>query len=145
MLFRNLELEDYHRGFIHLLSQLTTTGNITFEEFKKNFEQIEKLNNVHIVVIYYKDHIIGTGTLVIEPKFIHKCSYVGHIEDLVIDSKYRGKSLGKKMVEHLKNIAKEYHCYKIILNCSDDNITFYENCGFKKTNNQMAIYFEQKK
>lgn len=142
MLFRNLEIEDYNKGFIDLLSQLTTTGNISFEEFKKNFEHMKELNNIHhIVVICYKDRIIGTGTLVIEPKFIHKCSYVGHIEDIVIDNKYRGQNLGKKMVEHLKNIARQYNCYKIILNCSDNNVKFYENCGFKKTNNQMSIYF----
>jgi len=143
MLFRNLEIDDFYRGFIDLLSQLTTTGNISFEEFKRNFEQTQKHNNIYIIVIYDEkyDTIIGTGTLVIEPKFIHKCSYVGHIEDLVIDKKYRGQNLGKKMIDYLVNIAKNNSCYKTILNCSDNNVKFYENCGFKKTNNQMALYF----
>ena len=29
--------------------------------------------------------VIGCATLLIEPKFIHECSNVGHIEDVVID------------------------------------------------------------
>ena len=40
--------------------------------------------------------IVGTGTLLIERKVIHSCGLVGHIEDVVVHSDYRGLSLGKR-------------------------------------------------
>jgi glucosamine-phosphate N-acetyltransferase len=48
-----------------------------------------------------------------------------------------GKLLVKKCIEH----AKEMNCYKIILNCNENNMIFYEKQGFQKKENQMALYF----
>jgi glucosamine-phosphate N-acetyltransferase len=33
----------------------------------------------------------------------------------------------------LKELAVEKGCYKVILDCSDSNVSFYEKCGFSKT------------
>ena len=49
--------------------------------------------------------------------------------------------IGKNIVDYLINYAKEKGCYKAVLNCSNDNITFYEKCDLKLKSNQMAIYF----
>ena len=65
------------------VKQLTIVGNIDL--------------NHQIFVIENKDtnHIIGTLTILIEQKVIHNMGKVGHIEDVVIDNKYRGRGLGK--------------------------------------------------
>jgi ribosomal protein S18 acetylase RimI-like enzyme len=86
--------------------------------------------------------VVGAGTLLIEPKFIHACGSVGHIEDIVVKQAYRGKSLGKLVVDKLVEEAKQAGCYKVILDCSEQNILFYERCGFKQKEIQMARYFE---
>lgn len=31
-------------------------------------------------------------------------------------------------------------CYKVILDCSEDNVRFYERCGFVRKEVQMAAY-----
>ena len=50
--------------------------------------------------------------------------------DVIISEKYRGLGLGKKIIEELVKIGiNEFKCYKIILNCLDKNILFYEKCG----------------
>ena len=85
---------------------------------------------------------MGMGTLLIEYKIIHRFGKVGHIEDIIISKKYRGKGLGKFLVKNLMNIAEnDFHVYKVILNCSESNIPFYENCGLEKKENQMIKYF----
>jgi len=89
----------------------------------------------------YSNKIIGCGTIIIEPKFIHKCGSVAHIEDVCINPEYRSKGYGKKLIQLLIDISKNNNCYKVILNCNDENKSFYEKCGFNKTNNQMSIYF----
>ena len=34
--------------------------------------------------------------------------------------------------------AREAGCYKVILDCSDSNVKFYEKCGFQKKEVQMV-------
>lgn len=85
--------------------------------------------------------ILATAALLIERKLLRGGGLVGHIEDVVVDEKARGKRLGKLVVEKLSEIAKEQGCYKVILDCSEDNAGFYERCGFEKKEIQMARYF----
>ena len=74
---------DFYKNFTDLLSQLSTTGNITYQNF---LNVINSLNNNHLIyVIEDNNKIIASGTLLIENKFIHNCSKVGHIEDIVVD------------------------------------------------------------
>ena len=74
---------------------------------------------------------------------IYGCSNVAHIEDLIIDLKYRSQNIDKKIIDMLITFAKVNSCYKIILNCSEKNIGFYEKCGFTNTNNiEMSLYIK---
>ena len=52
----------------------------------------------------------------------------------------RGKKLGVKMMEALQRIGRQVGCYKVILDCSEDNVSFYTRCGFKQKEVQMAAY-----
>lgn len=76
---------------------------------------------------------------------------VGHIEDIVSLKEYRGNNFGKwylsvfdhlnaRIIEQLKHIADAVGCYKVILDCSDSNVPFYEKCGFEKKEVQMVVY-----
>lgn len=85
--------------------------------------------------------IIGCGTILIEPKFIHNCGNVAHIEDVCILPEYRAKGYGQLIIQLLIDVTKTNNCYKVILNCSEDKKLFYEKCGFKLSNIQMGIYF----
>lgn len=142
MEFRNLQINDYYNGYLDLLSQLTEVNkeNITFEKFS-NF--IKKLNDNHkIIVIIHENKIVANGTLLIEDKIIHGISKVGHIEDVVVDSESRGLGLGKKIVTYMTDLAKENNCYKVILNCKEENCGFYQKCGYVRKETEMVQYFE---
>ncbi|ARF10577.1 acetyltransferase GNAT family protein [Hokovirus HKV1] len=139
MLIRKLEKNDYHNNFLQLLSQLTIIdfNNITFEQFSKHFDKI----NSDIYVIILDNKVIGCGTLLIEQKFIHNLSSVGHIEDIVIDNNYRNKGYGKIIIEYLVLKAKNEGCYKVILDCDEKNVEFYKKCNFIEKGKEMALYF----
>ena len=49
------------------------------------------------------------------------------------------KGIASKLVKHILKEAKNNRCYKAILNCSDDNMGFYEKLGFYKNENEMRI------
>jgi glucosamine-phosphate N-acetyltransferase len=76
---------------------------------------------------------LGTATLIIQRNLTHEGKSYGHIENVVIDHKYKGNGLGRARVLKLLNIVWESNCYKITLDCSAENIPFYEKSGFERT------------
>ena len=121
---RPLHKSDYDGGIIELLSQLTmiSKDKISRENFNEYVELISKNDNqITIVVEDYTNHqcIVGVSTIFIEPKLIHNISFVGHIEDVVVDERYRGYGIGKMMITYLLNKGRASKCYKVILDCEE--------------------------
>jgi glucosamine-phosphate N-acetyltransferase len=143
MLIRPIIHYDLDHGYLDLLSQLTNLGN---GNFTSRLKEIQLNPNITILVAYDEtiNRVIGAGTIMIEPKMIHSCSNVAHIEDVIVDTKYISQNIGKKIIDMLITIAKVNSCYKIILNCSEKNIEFYEKCGFTNSNNnvEMSLYIK---
>lgn len=149
-IIRRLNKNDYNRGIIELLGQLTSISKdkIPENKFDEYVNVLSNNDNHFTIVVEYVDDtckstkIIGTATLLIEPKLIHDISRVGHIEDVVVDSNYRSHGIGKLMLDHLRNKAEVMDCYKVILDCDEKNVGFYTKCGFKQKGVEMAYYFE---
>ena len=98
--------------------------------------------NHQIIVFQEKEtgKLVASGTLFIEEKIIHNLGKVGHIEDIVVHQFYRKFGLGKKMIHLLTKCSEKEGCYKTILDCSEENVGFYEKCGYEKKGIQMAKY-----
>ena len=85
--------------------------------------------------------IVGSGTIIYEPKIIREGSYTGHIEDIITHENYRNNGISKIIIENLTQYGKEKGCYKIILDCTIELENFYIKSGFEKKGLQMAKYF----
>ena len=137
-IFRKLKVTDYDLGFFETLAFLTKVGEVTKQDFENQFRQMFPLRaDVYKIVVIYdvsKQRIVGSGSLVLEQKFIRQLGTAGHIEDIVVSEGYRGKHLGKRMIELLKKIATLNGCYKVILDCGQHNVGFYEKVGKQDTN-----------
>ncbi len=102
LVFRRLEEDDYEKGYLDILMQLTSVGDISKETFSQQFDLIRRNPDyVVIVVENLAGRIVATATLLIERKFIHQCSSVGHIEDVVVDKAYRDRKIGSRYVRCL--------------------------------------------
>jgi glucosamine-phosphate N-acetyltransferase len=137
MIIRKLELNDYDKGFLELLDQLSDTPKISKEEFENHLKDV----NSNIFVIEKDNVIVASGSLLIEKKIIHSGGKVGHMEDIVVHKANRGEKLGQIIVEHLIKFAKDEDCYKIIADCKDELLKFYNKTGFERRGLQIAIYF----
>jgi glucosamine-phosphate N-acetyltransferase len=113
----------------NLQQLLSPRGSEEWLSFEDMSEQTQ------IIVGMDGDKVVCTGTLVTIEKL--NGEIFGQIEDVVVHPDYRGKGFGILIVEELKKLA-QYH-YKIVLNCSKDNIPFYEKCGFKQAEVQMRL------
>ncbi|XP_055609187.1 probable glucosamine 6-phosphate N-acetyltransferase [Uranotaenia lowii] len=145
---RPLQSGDFHRGFLQILSQLTSVGDVTLAQFLNRFAQMRASGDYFVTVIVDSryDKIIGSATLVLEHKFIHGCSVRGRLEDVVVDDTYRGKQLGKLIVVTVSLLAARLGCYKMSLDCKDKLIPFYKSIGYMLepgNANTMNIRYEQ--
>ena len=142
-IFRKIRATDICKQHLRLLSKLSPSSeDITLSptEYTDYVEYINQRQETYYIVVIedpVKQIIVGSGTLMVEHKLLHDLGTVGHIEDVVIDDEYRGHGLGKQLMERLKNKAKEMGCYKLILNCKEENCGFYEKCGYSKNEIEM--------
>lgn len=141
-MLRKLSKNDYDNNYLLLLKQLT---NIEPDKITKDMFHtfVDSLNDKHQIFVIKEPNlhnIIGTITLLIEHKLIHNMGLVGHIEDVVVDSNFRGLGLSKSLINKAVEVAKNYGCYKVVLDCSDFNKPVYEKSGFTNNGNQMSLY-----
>lgn len=123
------------KQYLKLMNQFRLINDINETKFKEAYEYICKYSKIFVYKV--KNEIMGSITVLIEQKFIHNFSKVGHIEDVFIDKKARKKQIGTKLVQHCIEYCRINKCRKIILDCSDDVIKFYQKNGFKKKGNFM--------
>ncbi|CAG02340.1 unnamed protein product, partial [Tetraodon nigroviridis] len=131
-LLRPLCTADFNRGFFKVLSELTHTGDVTAEQFIKKFEHMKKTGDYYVVVVEDTNlaQIVATATLITEHKYIHACAKRGRVEEVVVSDVCRGKQLGKLLVSTLTLLSKKLNCYKVTLECSPQNMAFYQKFGF---------------
>jgi len=151
---RPLASTDISRSHFHVLSVLSPSPTPSDAAYQKHFDTLRAINSSShalnlpptyvVIAILNKptDQIVATGTVFMEHKFLRGLSLVGHIEDIAVDKTVQGKRLGLRVVTALTEISEALGAYKTILNCSVDNIPFYEKCGYKQKEREMARYKE---
>ena len=144
-LIRKLEINDYDKGYLSLISQLSNTiddNSLAF--FQTMYNQIHENKNHHIYVVedVSLKTIVGNVCLLVEPKFIHNGKSVGHIEDVVVLSTHRTMKIGRLMIDYMTTFMNDFNCYKFILDCDAKLEGFYNKCGYENKNIQMSLYFK---
>ena len=139
MEIRLLEKRDKDE-YLELINVFTREPKeITKEDFEKWYD-LSFGQNALIYVLLQEDKIVGTGKLLVEYKFNNNLTVAGHIEDIVIHNNYRKQGLGKNIIDELTNISIQSNCYKIILDCNEKCVNFYQNSGFRQKEIQMVKY-----
>jgi GNAT superfamily N-acetyltransferase len=137
MKFRKLEIQDYYHYKTLICSNIS-------ESYFKNFIN-NTLNKNHIIIVIVNNedtsnnHIIGSGTLLIEEKLTYGGCKMAHIENIFIDEKYRGFGYGIQLINKLIEVADTNKCYRVELNCDENLIKFYAKTQFKKYQTAMSL------
>jgi glucosamine-phosphate N-acetyltransferase len=108
------------------------------ELYEEIWETFISQSNVFSIVATHNGKVVGYGSVVIETKI--RGGKVGHIEDVVSHSEKRNKGLGKMITDKLFDIAKTNNCYKVSLQCQQQNIQFYEKCEYKRSGTTMQRF-----
>ena len=134
--FRNIIESDMKEVSI-LLNQLKEMdlSSINYNDAWNRFISNSSSNSI---VGIFEDKVVAYGSIVVENKI--RGEVAGHIEDIVVDDRVRGKMLGVKLVKELVEIGKSKGCYRITLFCDKKLIQFYERNGFEVNNVMMKTY-----
>jgi len=136
---RQIQENDLFQGFLESLDSLRKASDLEEDNAKLVLKKIRSNQNHVIMVADLDGQIVGSITLLIEPKFIHQGGLVGHIEDVVVRSELQSKGIGEQLVNAALEYAKNHGCYKTILDCDDNVKPFYEKIGFKRNSNGMRF------
>ncbi len=128
---------DLRRGFLDALRALKPC-DLTEEQAIHVFRQRMK-QKIQTYVALLEDRVVGTASLIIEPKFIHTGGVVGHIEDVAVLREAQHLGIGGLLVEHLLAVCRQVGCYKAILDCDEQVIPFYEKHGFSRWEQALRI------
>lgn len=147
LIIRKIQVTDLRDQYLDLLSNLYQNIDTYSYPYEKFEFFVNNLNNKHVVLVVEDPNegiIVGTGTIIIEPKVSHNFGLVGHIEDVIVLPDYQGLGIGTVIVDKLVSYADSLNCYKCILNCTNDMIPFYEKCNFSLKNSEMCYYFDSR-
>lgn len=133
-------LHEIKEQYLGLLSMLTHVESMSDEAFTQKLMEITNMGEIIVCLYGASMKIIGTGTIIYEPKMIHGGSSVGHIEDVVIHESYRKMGLAQEILHRLEIAAAQKGCYKVILDCDMAVESVYLKAGFIRKGVQMAKY-----
>jgi glucosamine-phosphate N-acetyltransferase len=141
-----IKYEDIDKGFLAVLENLVSP-DIDNNEYAKNILQKIKMNSLHKIFVAEEDDsngiVVGTITLLIEPKFINKGMQVGYIEDVSVRKEYEGLGIGSKLVTYATTYAISIEgCRKVLLYCSEKTKPFYEKLGYQLAKDTFVMKFE---
>lgn len=137
LVLRELTTEDFNAGFTETLSaikQVDVSLKKAYEIFNERITQ-----GIRSYVVEDCGLVVATASMLIETKFYRNGGKVAHVEDVAINPDYQGMGFGKLIMRCLEKEATSLGCYKMILDCSDYNVGFYEKNGYKKQESQMRL------
>jgi glucosamine-phosphate N-acetyltransferase len=133
---RELHEADLDNGFLDALETLTEVG-MTADEARAILGELPP--NLHTYVAVWQGRVVGTTSLLVERKFIHTGGRVGHIEDVAVCRSMQGRGVGTALIRYAVEEARRLDCYKVILDCFDSLVGFYERLGFRPYNRGLRL------
>ena len=123
-------------ALLEQLFSIEADFNFDFDRHKKGFQLLlRKGASACVLVAEYAGKIIGVCTMQILVSTAQG-SYVGLIEDMIIDKEFRSQGVGTKLLSSMQNIAKEKGLTRLQLLADINNkdaIGFYEKENWQTT------------
>tara|TARA_B100001769_G_C22023079_1_gene549758 strand:- start:12 stop:428 length:417 start_codon:yes stop_codon:yes gene_type:complete len=131
-----VKIQDYQKiiDMLQSISDFIPRG----EDINDIWNSYLSQDNLNGFSFFLDNELVGYGSIFYEIKI--RGGKAGHIEDVVVNQNARGNGIGQFIIDFLINEGKKNNCYKVSLNSKENNIGFYEKCGFI----QDGIKFQRK-
>lgn len=121
-----------------LYAQMSTNddGVIDIDHAKSIFAQFARYPSYRLwLACDAQGRAIGSYALLVMHNLAHMGTPAAVVEDVVVHPQYRGRGIGRRMMEHAQALAREAGCYKLALSSNlqrDRAHAFYESLGFER-------------
>lgn len=112
------------------------------EHLTDTWEQIIQDENHHLIVNEVDGKIVSSCVCVIIPNLTRNVRPYAFIENVVTHSDYRKQGLASACLAYAKQIARENHCYKMMLltgSKEPGTLEFYRQAGYNSTDKTAFI------
>ncbi|WP_308388818.1 GNAT family N-acetyltransferase [Acidithiobacillus sp. AMEEHan] len=109
------------------------------------FQRMQQYPNYRLFVAQENDNIVGSYALLIMDNLAHRGAPSAIVEDVVVSPTRHGQGIGKQMMRHAMNLAREAACYKLVLSSNakrDAAHAFYKSLGFDLHGFSFRVDFE---
>jgi ribosomal protein S18 acetylase RimI-like enzyme len=124
---------EHFLGIISLLRQLWKDKELNERRLGEVFESGLSSGFQEFRIAMRNDKIVGFVSLTIRNSLWQE-GYLGHIDELVVDERFRGNGVGTRLLDEMMKVSKKRSCKKIELDSAFHRKkahTFYESKGFK--------------
>ncbi len=134
-------LEIQHQSLIITLEWLMPVWPLITEECISLLDRITKQEwYVFVAIDDNSWEIIGSVKLQLEQKFQRGGAISANIEELVTRPWFQKQWIGSALMKHAIDFAKQEDVYKIVLDCWDLLVKFYEKFWFEQKEQCMKLY-----
>ena len=124
--------EDFE-GVLAVLRQLWPDKHIDTAMLRVVYERALGSPLQHHVCALDDAQIVGMGSLSINNNLWRE-GYLGYVEELIVDERFRGRGIGTQLLEHLIGVARAQGCRCVELDAAfhrKEAHRFYEHMGFQ--------------
>ncbi|KIA98190.1 GCN5 family acetyltransferase [Flavobacterium sp. KMS] len=115
---------------------------LDFEVFTEIFN--ENISNPKNLYLLAENENEGVGFISFHTQnLLHHCGLVGEIQEFFIHKDYRGKGIGRQLIQQIMDYADQNNLKSIEVTTNRrrvENVLIYENLGFGLTHNKFTIY-----
>ena len=133
---REIRDEDLERVLeLYRESEIGAQQSFSPDEARAHLAAFRRYPSYRVFVAEFESKIAGTYELLIMDNLAKRGQRSAIVEDVVVAKQHRGRGIGRAMMRHAIELAKEAKCYKLTLSSNlnrDDAHAFYEALGFEK-------------
>lgn len=131
ILIQDVDIE-YFNDIFELLKQLWPNNRLDYHKMQKVFDDNLKSDYKRLICAMINNQIIGFCSLTIKDNLWQQ-GLLGNVDELVVDEKFRGQGIGRKLMEAITDIAIKEGCVQLELDSAlhrKQAHKFYNNLGF---------------
>jgi len=126
----------------YMLDPMGDSPPLSFEQGQRLIQGLSSHPSCFVLFVITNNEFAGLATCFINFSTFKAKPFI-NIHDIIVHQNYRGKGIGRKLLEKIIEIAEERNYCKITLEVREDNLPakkLYDDLGFKDTEPLMHFW-----